>query len=1504
MHRPWLQFWRAWPRLGPLARRFESSMVGSSRQARLELQGRFKAFPRAAPKNLKMVQSELELFLGDSWNSVLEVDKKHWHDLAAADQQDASCSSSSCSSASSSSLSHRGEGVQRPGLVVAPHGRGPFAGQGRQYATAITAERPPAKAFRVFREAALLDTAWQNIPFWKLESLLEICWIRLPETDKKMWMKIADEQTQPDAKLGQPERERLLRDCILLPVMGRNYLSAAEQPRPPAKAFQAFREAARLEPLWRNIPFRKFERLLEICWTGLPETDKKMWMKLAYEQAQPEHAKVGQPEREDLRRDSSTSHPEMDQKQRHGVMETEQRSTMNQVFIPRFHPDVSREQLLEYFQQFGVVAKCSVPLNQTTGRPRGFAVVTFATEGAVDSVVSRPHKICGQNIPVKRALLRKWPSLRPTRSGDGTLGSGVPTNSVCSPDAPQASTASIPHLSPRCTAPASWDASGSYSCSSVPSHSPASSSSLGHRGEGMRRLGLAAAMPGPGPFARQSRQYASTINAERPPTNAFQAFREAALLEPSWKLISCTKLESMLVTSWNSLPEADKILWINFGEEQAAKRQAEKPQTVKRQGASSSKNAIYDPVQFPSDYRDRDNTIAAQPRSSSSVGPRGPSKTTAVGAGESLQDSHQGSWATSAARESPNRALGMSPDSHRASESAVQSLSDCRVKRSAIAEQPRTSSSSSTLSGLSKAPATSDPRRSTRDLPDHSRSQRSTCGSGGARELNARVTEAMVNYQEDDSSASQASPGGHRAAGSILDCDNTPRSCRPQERCSFLERAPTMRSQSTAPASGSRDGPGGVSRNQQPGQQMFSQQMSFVRSKVQQIYAGHWRSPDASLAEPKEAEPVSRGKADSGLEQSLESRHKEAAQQQSPPKSSLAGMYSLLSGGTKGQLPNEAPPNSATPYTPRAGVAPKPSEHLRDWDPAAGARGNQWPGWEASRPKPVVRQSSPGRTAHEREPSPALSPGSTTVACGTADQVLLDLNMAHKAQSGIQDNSHERLSATSAALAPSPASESSPRRSGLEEVGKGTSESFDGQQLDYNQSLSVQLKFLTSSHGLTCQTHKEQRSGGTPATLSPALAKEGSREKIAERTSSNISRAWSSLPNDLSAPASGGSKERPSTTCGAADKDDDETHHIGKQAGSDDTCRNTTSGCGESSTSSTHSDGASSSRDEDPRESVTGFEAFAKEMYNNPVILILRPKSRLQAINSHWGRLTEAECRKWVAYAHEINKEQRKEKRYHWASSAESTKGGSSSVQRRNRQPGTPHDRRRVASKERPEHRRWAPSAGRSSSTPASSGTGLSLRESAGGYWRRQSSHRLERSMYNLFVKDAYMSADILKLPSELRMLVIAKAWQNLSAEERAGLAERLYTGEVVEDCYDSPEGEWGPHLMMPVPLDTPKQRQREATLSGYNFFVSECYTSPDLMALPYMERFAVIAREWMRFTPKEQKRWSTYAAERKQEGNGKPREKLSVSTPTQPIAQLPCAAPAEGSPALLAVGS
>jgi nucleolin len=69
--------------------------------------------------------------------------------------------------------------------------------------------------------------------------------------------------------------------------------------------------------------------------------------------------------------------------------------------------DVERDDIMEYFGQYGTVNDCFIPIDRDQGRPRGFAFVTMAKED-VDAAISATNGIdfMGRNLQVNVSLPR------------------------------------------------------------------------------------------------------------------------------------------------------------------------------------------------------------------------------------------------------------------------------------------------------------------------------------------------------------------------------------------------------------------------------------------------------------------------------------------------------------------------------------------------------------------------------------------------------------------------------------------------------------------------------------------------------------------------------------------------------------------------------------------------------------------------------------------------------------------------------------------------------------------------------------------------------------------------------------------------------------------------------------------------------------------------------------------------------------------------------------------
>ena len=86
------------------------------------------------------------------------------------------------------------------------------------------------------------------------------------------------------------------------------------------------------------------------------------------------------------------------------------------VFVGNLSFDTTREQLQELFTQAGEVTEVAMPTDRMSGRPRGFAFVSFATDEAAAAAIQKldGHELGGRNLRVNEASAE-----RPQRSFGG-----------------------------------------------------------------------------------------------------------------------------------------------------------------------------------------------------------------------------------------------------------------------------------------------------------------------------------------------------------------------------------------------------------------------------------------------------------------------------------------------------------------------------------------------------------------------------------------------------------------------------------------------------------------------------------------------------------------------------------------------------------------------------------------------------------------------------------------------------------------------------------------------------------------------------------------------------------------------------------------------------------------------------------------------------------------------------------------------------------------------------
>jgi RNA recognition motif-containing protein len=90
------------------------------------------------------------------------------------------------------------------------------------------------------------------------------------------------------------------------------------------------------------------------------------------------------------------------------------------VFVGNMSFDTTREELQELFAQAGEITEVVVPTDRMSGRPRGFAFVTFASDEAAAAAIQKMdgQLLGGRNLRVNEA------SAAPQRSFGGGGGGG------------------------------------------------------------------------------------------------------------------------------------------------------------------------------------------------------------------------------------------------------------------------------------------------------------------------------------------------------------------------------------------------------------------------------------------------------------------------------------------------------------------------------------------------------------------------------------------------------------------------------------------------------------------------------------------------------------------------------------------------------------------------------------------------------------------------------------------------------------------------------------------------------------------------------------------------------------------------------------------------------------------------------------------------------------------------------------------------------------------------
>ena len=77
---------------------------------------------------------------------------------------------------------------------------------------------------------------------------------------------------------------------------------------------------------------------------------------------------------------------------------------MRKLFVRNLSHTVTESQLRELFGQYGGIEVVQLPLHSDSGKPKGFAFITFGASSAVDNVQrNRPHRLEGFVLETSRA---------------------------------------------------------------------------------------------------------------------------------------------------------------------------------------------------------------------------------------------------------------------------------------------------------------------------------------------------------------------------------------------------------------------------------------------------------------------------------------------------------------------------------------------------------------------------------------------------------------------------------------------------------------------------------------------------------------------------------------------------------------------------------------------------------------------------------------------------------------------------------------------------------------------------------------------------------------------------------------------------------------------------------------------------------------------------------------------------------------------------------------------
>lgn len=95
----------------------------------------------------------------------------------------------------------------------------------------------------------------------------------------------------------------------------------------------------------------------------------------------------------------------------------------NKLYVGNFPYTVDEAQLRDRFSEYGQISDCAMIMDRDTGRPKGFAFITFATQQAAEKALEQNGRdLGGRPLKVNMAMEREGG--RGGRPGGGGGGGG------------------------------------------------------------------------------------------------------------------------------------------------------------------------------------------------------------------------------------------------------------------------------------------------------------------------------------------------------------------------------------------------------------------------------------------------------------------------------------------------------------------------------------------------------------------------------------------------------------------------------------------------------------------------------------------------------------------------------------------------------------------------------------------------------------------------------------------------------------------------------------------------------------------------------------------------------------------------------------------------------------------------------------------------------------------------------------------------------------------------